>query len=54
MDVNYLLYREQVSRMRAEQAKSAGARRSHRGLADGYAALIRDHRDGRDSPGWPS
>lgn len=50
MDINYLLYREQVSRMRAEQAKSAGARRSHHGLAEGYAALIRDHKAGGEPP----
>lgn len=50
MDINYLLYREQVSRMRAATAKSPDARRSHHGLAEGYAALIREHRDERRLP----
>ncbi|WP_186456844.1 hypothetical protein [Sphingomonas suaedae] len=40
MDLNYLLYRHQVSLMRAEAADCLCARRSHRDLARGYAQRI--------------
>ncbi|TPG17600.1 hypothetical protein EAH79_05560 [Sphingomonas koreensis] len=42
MDINYLLAREQISLMRAAQAAGAEARRSHAGLARGYAAKLID------------
>ncbi len=41
MDLNYLLYREQASLMRAGAAKSVEARRAHLGLASGYGEAIR-------------
>jgi hypothetical protein len=41
MDLNQLLYRQQVSLMRADAAASPEARHSHRGLARGYAERIR-------------
>jgi hypothetical protein len=40
MDFNYLYYRQQVERMRADAAASDSARRAHLGLADGYDAEI--------------
>ncbi len=40
MDLNQLLYRHQISLMRADAAASPEARRSHLGLADGYADRI--------------
>ncbi len=40
MDTNYLLAREQVSRMRALSAASPQARAAHAGLARGYGALL--------------
>ena len=40
MDLNYLYFRHQVSLYRAENAACEDARRVHRRLADGYAALI--------------
>ncbi|MCR5869688.1 MULTISPECIES: hypothetical protein [unclassified Sphingomonas] len=41
MDLNYLLYRHQVSLMRAKASDCRCASRSHRGLAHGYAERIR-------------
>lgn len=41
MDLNYLLYRHQVSLMRAKASDCLCASRSHRGLATGYAERIR-------------
>ena len=41
MDLNYLLYRHQVSLMRAKSSDCLCASRSHRGLAKGYAERIR-------------
>lgn len=41
MDLNYLLFRHQVSLMRANAAQCSCSRRSHHGLAAGYAARIR-------------
>lgn len=41
MDLNYLLYRHQVSLMRVAASDCLCARRAHRGLADGYAERIR-------------
>ncbi|PCD03566.1 hypothetical protein COC42_04155 [Sphingomonas spermidinifaciens] len=41
MDLNYLLSRHQISLMRANQSACSSSRRSHQGLAAGYAARIR-------------
>ena len=40
MDLNQLLYRHQVSLMRADAASCTEARLAHRGLARGYADRI--------------
>lgn len=44
MDVNYYLHREQVERMRADQAASSKAADAHRGLANLYHDRIAAHR----------
>jgi hypothetical protein len=44
MDINYLLQREQVERIRAEQAACANSRAAHRELAERYRALIEQNR----------
>ncbi len=41
MDLNYLLFREQVALMRADSAAGPEARLAHRALARGYADRIR-------------
>jgi hypothetical protein len=41
MDLNYLLFRHQVSLMRADQASCAEAKIAHRGMAHNYAERIR-------------
>ena len=41
MDLNYLLYRQQVSLMRADVANCTSSRHSHQGMARGYADRIR-------------
>ena len=41
MDLNQLLYRQQVSLMRADAAASPEARHAHQGLARGYGDRIR-------------
>ena len=40
MDINYLLKREQISRMRAGAAASEEAQIAHDGLARGYAEQL--------------
>jgi len=45
MDLNYLLYRHQISLMRADSAASMEARHAHNGLARGYASRIAALRD---------
>lgn len=40
MDLNYLLYREQVSLMRANGAACTEARHAHRALARAYRLLV--------------
>lgn len=40
MDLNYLLYRHQVSVMRAAASVCASTRRSHDALAQGYAERV--------------
>jgi hypothetical protein len=44
MDVNYLLYREQIERERAERAANPKARDAHRGLAENYREQVDGHR----------
>ena len=39
-DLNYLLYRQQIERSRANTAASAAARNAHRGLAELYQQRI--------------
>lgn len=43
-DLNYLLKREQVELLKAQQSTCASARAAHRLLADGYGRRIREHR----------
>ncbi|MHA6721482.1 hypothetical protein [Sphingomonas sp. RS2018] len=50
MDLNYLLHRHQLSLMNADAAPSVEARRSHDGLARGYALSI-DAMQGRMGAG---
>lgn len=45
MDLNYLLYRHQVSLVRARDAASPEARHAHQGLVRGYAVRIAELRD---------
>lgn len=40
MDFNYLLHREQVERMRADEANCDESRAAHLSLADSYRAMI--------------
>jgi len=44
LDINYLLEREQVERVRSQNAASSSARDAHGGLADGYRRLLDDYR----------
>jgi hypothetical protein len=41
VDLNYFLYREQVSLMRADGASSARVRQAHLGLANAYRRAIK-------------
>lgn len=50
MDLNYLLYRHQVSLVRARDAASPEARHAHRGLVHGYARRIAELRDALNAP----
>ena len=40
MDLNYLYFRQQMSRFNAENAACANSRKSHQDMADAYDALI--------------
>jgi hypothetical protein len=40
MDMNYYLHREQVERIRADQADTDPVRKAHRGLAELYRERI--------------
>ena len=40
MDLNYLFYRQQIERSRADAAGSEAARKAHEGLAGEYEARI--------------
>lgn len=42
MDLNYLFYRQQIERSRADSASSEAARKAHEGLANGYEARINE------------
>ena len=44
MDINYLLKREQIERMRADGATCARSRASHEALAAGYRRTLERHR----------
>jgi hypothetical protein len=44
MDINYLLQREQVERVRADRATCSNSRAAHRELAERYRALIEQNR----------
>jgi hypothetical protein len=44
MDMNYYLHREQVERVRADQADADSVRRAHRGLAELYREKIVQYR----------
>jgi hypothetical protein len=46
LDINYLLEREQVERVRSQTAPSGAARDAHGGLADGYRQMLDDYRGG--------
>ena len=50
MDLNYLYHRHQVSDFMSNNAASAGSRRAHRGLAEGYSAAIKAFRRGLAVP----
>ncbi len=49
MDLNYYLHREQIERVRAEQADSRSARDAHRELAELYRQQIEEYRTGHFS-----
>jgi hypothetical protein len=56
MDINYLLEREQVERVRADRAACANSRAAHRELAARYRALIELKRRGIEEErpqAWP-
>jgi hypothetical protein len=46
LDINYLLEREQVERVRSQTAPSAPARDAHGGMADQYRQMLDDYRGG--------
>lgn len=50
MDLNYILFRHQVSLFKSDNAACDRARTAHRGLADGYAAAILAFRRGLRVP----
>jgi len=50
MDLNYYLQREQVERLRAQQAGQGAAADAHRGLADLYRRQIEEYRAGNVAP----
>lgn len=53
MDMNYYLHREQVERMRAEQAGASAAGEAHRGLAELYREKIEGYRTSHQVPPQP-
>lgn len=46
MDLNYLYFRQQVSRFNADNAACAHSRRVHREMADAYGVRISAARNG--------
>lgn len=44
-DVNYLLFRKQVSQLRAEEAATPESRAAHQGLVELYAGEVRAVRE---------
>ena len=46
MDLNYLHFRQQVSRFNADNASCEKSRRAHRELADAYGVRITRARNG--------
>ena len=40
MDLNYLYFRQQVERMRADRAACTASEKAHRGMAELYGFLI--------------
>ena len=46
MDLNYLYFRQQISRFNADNAACEHARRAHRELADAYGMRIAKARNG--------
>ena len=44
MDLNYLLLREQIERVRADKAACDNSRAAHRELAECYRTIIDEHR----------
>ena len=45
MDLNYLYFRQQVSRFNADNAACDNSRRAHREMADAYGTLIAEARN---------
>ena len=45
MDINYLLKREQIERVRADRAGCDRSRAAHSEMADGYRLLVDGYRD---------
>lgn len=50
MDLNYLLYRHQVSLIRVRDAATPEARHAHQGLVHGYARRIAELREALHAP----
>ena len=44
MDLNHLLEREQIERMRADRAACSRSRAAHEALAAGYRRILERHR----------
>jgi hypothetical protein len=53
MDVNYYLQREQIERIRADQAGPGAAGDAHRALADLYRQKIETYRSEGERPYQP-
>lgn len=49
MDLNYLYFRQQVERMRADHAACTASEKAHRGMAELYGYLIDQERVQRHS-----
>jgi hypothetical protein len=53
MDMNYYLHREQVERVRADQAGPGAVGKAHRGLAELYREKIEQYRTDNQVPPQP-